>query len=216
MTFSELISETFRKLREVQSDPRYWMEEDVRTAINEGYAEISDAAEWNERYQVVDILLDRPYYDARTVLRSGFLVLGPAFNITTNRWLIQASPRDLEFGDLRWEERQAEPDYFMIRGLWWFSYWPWKNLASGQVKQYYVAMPTPLEDDEDEPGFHSSVHYGLVEYALSDLFAQDGETDLAWEHWKAYLGYEAALTGVKNSRSSIPLNRGMGNSDSGS
>ena len=216
MTFSELIAETFRKLREVRSDTRYWMEEDVRTAINEGYVEISDAVEWNERYQIVDILLDRPYYDARTVLRSSFLVLGPAFNVTTSRWLIPTVPRDLEVGDLRWEERQAEPDRFLIRGLWWFSYWPWKHLASGQVKQYYCALPTPLEEDEDEPGFHSSCHYGLVEYALADLFAQDGETDLAWVHWKAYLVYETTLHGRKHGRSSIPLNRGMGRSDSGS
>lgn len=213
MTFRQLIDETFRDLREVNSDPRYWSEEDVKTSINEGYAEISDAAEWNEKFQVVNILKDRPYYDARTVLRSSMLTLGPAFNVTTSRWLIPVVSLDLEAGDVRWEERIAEPDHFMVRGLWWFSYWPWKGLAEGKIKQYYTALPTPLDEDTDEPGFHHSLHRGLVEYALFDLFAQDGEVDLAWARWKSYLTYEAALGGMKQGRSSIPLHRGMNRSD---
>lgn len=215
MTFGELKEETFRRLREVQPDPRYWMEEDVEGALNEGYVELSDVTEWNEKFQVVDILKDRPYYDARTALRSSFLVLGPAFNITTNRWLTPTVPRDLEIGDLRWEQRVAEPEFFMIRGLFHFSYWPWKGIERGSVKQYYVALPAPMSDDEDEPGFNSNLHYGLVEYALFDLFAQDGETDLAWSHWKEYLTYEQQLYGTKQSRNSIPLNRGAAGSDNG-
>ena len=125
--------------------------------------------------------------------------------MSTSRWLIPVIPRDLEASDLRWEERQAEPEYFMVRGLWWFSYWPWKHIAAGKIKQSYVALPQLLEEEEDEPGFDNSLHYGLVEYALFDLFAQDGETDLAWQHWKEYLQYEQAITGSKQGRASIPL-----------
>lgn len=216
MTFGELIAETNRKLREVQADPRYWNEDDVKESLNEGYVEISDAVEWNEKYQIIEILKSQSYYDARTVLRSGYLVLGPAYNMTTSRWLIPVTPRDLEFGDLRWEEREAEPEYLMVRGLWWFSFWPVKQIAEGKVKQYYHALPTPLEDEEDEPGFHSSLHYGLVEYALFDLFSSDGETDLAWQHWKEYLTYESALHLMKQGRASAPLQRGMGRSENGS
>jgi hypothetical protein len=108
MTRGELKTEVMRRLREVSDGTEVmWRDTDVEYALNEGYMEISDATEWCERFQVVDLLIDRPYYDARTLLRKGFLALGPAFNITTNRWLTMTTTHHLDQCDWQWEGRLA-------------------------------------------------------------------------------------------------------------
>ncbi len=77
------------------------------------------------------------------------------------------------------------------------------------MKQYYKALPTPLSEDDDEPGFHDAYHYGLVEYALFDLYAQDAESNLALAHWQAYLGYETQLYEFTQRRAGMPLMHGV-------
>jgi hypothetical protein len=209
MTFGEITTEVLRRLREVSDGTEvFWRDTDVHTAINEGYAEISDATEWNEQWERIDLLVNRPYYDARTLLGDEFLVAGPAFNMTTNRWLIPTTTLHLDEGDWQWETRLAEPDRFIIRGLWWIGYWPIRNSEDGRIKQYYIAVPDPMTDDEDVPGFHQSFHYGLVEYALFDLHAQDGEFTLAADSWREYLIYEEKLRRYVQNRASIPLRHG--------
>lgn len=204
MTRAEIRAEVFRRLRESSSLPVFWQETDINVSMQEGYEEIADATEWYETYQTISILKDRPYYDARTLIRDQFLVLGKAFNVTTDRWLTAVKPGDLDLNDLRWERRATEPEYVMVRGLWWIGYWPVKGAAVGKVKQYFIGLPPPLEDDDDEPRFEEEVHYGLVEYVLWDLFAQDGEVDLAWAAWKEYLRYEGMLGVIKGKRNRVP------------
>lgn len=208
MTFSEIREEVRRRIQELTGQQVFWTDEEIDQAIHEGEDEFADAAEWYERWQTIDILKDRPYYDLRTTIRFDFLVAGPVFNETTNRWLIPVTPHDLSSGDLRWEERVSEPEFFMMRGLWWLSLWPWKRLESGQVKQYYRALPRHMVNEEDEPGFHRTFHYGLVEYAVSDLLSQDGETDLALTVWKLYQEYEAGAAVYYNNRAYIPTIHG--------
>lgn len=204
MTFAEIREEVRHRLQELTGTEVFWTDEEIDAAIHEGEDEFADAAEWYERYQSVDILEDRPYYDARTTIRRDFLVAGPAFNETTNRWLIPIRPLDLSNGDRRWEERVAEPEYIMIRGLWWISYWPWKGIEIGTIKQYYRGLSPHMAEDNDEPGFHRAFHYGLVEYAVSDLLSQDSETDLAIATWKLYKNYEEGLIAYVNGRNAIP------------
>lgn len=216
MTFGEIRSEVRRRLRESSDSPVFWSDTDIDTAINEGVAEIADATEFYEKWQKVDLLKERPYYDMRTVARDDFLVCGPAYNLTTNRWLIPVTPRDLDLGDFRWEERRAEPDRFMVRGLWWVGYWPVKSEAVGEIKQYYIGLPDAMADDEDVPPLHTSHHHAIVEFALADLFAQDGETNLAWASWKEYTDYETKIRAWMQSRTSIPMQRGLRPSEYGS
>lgn len=201
-------TEVFRRLSESTDLPVMWQEEDVALALNEGYMEISDATEWYETFQVIDLLDNQPYYDLRTVLRKGLLRIGAAFNVTTSRWLVPAYAVDLDRGDRRWFQRHEEPDHVIMRGLWWLCYWPIKEGASGQIKQYYRALPSPLSESTDEPGFHNQFHEALISYAIADLFAQDGETDLAWQNWKEYEEYEAKLRAFTTSRNRIPMNHG--------
>lgn len=214
MTFGEIKSTVFDRLRESADSPVFWSETDVAQAINDGYAELADACEFHEKHQNIPLMPDRPYYDMRRIAREGFLVCGPAYNLTTGRWLEPTSHFQLE---PKWELRQGEPDRFIVRGLWLVGYWP-INGAQGSpttIKQYYVGSPDSMQFDEDEPQFHTSFHYGLVEYALFDLFAQDGEVDLAWAAWKEYLRYEMGLKASTAGRLNIPRVRRMGRSIGG-
>src|SRR5688572_21230412 len=192
MTLTEMRAEVYRRLRESTDSPTMWTDADINQALQEAYQELADACEFHEKWQRIELLADRPYYDLRHLTRDEFLVAGPVFNETTNRWMIPTTPSDLDVTDLRWEERIAEPERFMVRGLWWLGYWPVTSAPGGSLKQYYVGLPDALEDD-DAPAIHTAYHYALVEYALWDLFAQDGEVDLAWASWKEYLGYELRL-----------------------
>lgn len=208
MTFGEMKAEVFRLLRESSSSPVMWAEADVEQALNEGYMELSDETEWYERYQTVEILDKQPYYDARTLFRHPFLRISAAYNFQTSRWLIPASPQEFDRSDRRWQERNAEPEFFFTRGLWWLCYWPVKPVNSGTIKQYYKALPPALAEEDDVPGFHSSLHYALVEYALADLYSQDGEPSMTWEHFKRYMEYEAKMSDQTGNRNKIPLAHG--------
>lgn len=210
MTFAQIKADVFRRLEESSSSPVFWTVADVSAAINEAYMELSDQAEWHETSKPLRLLGSRPYYDARTALGSDCLTVGRAFNETTNRWLQPVVPRDLDPYDPRWERVTGQPQHLLVRGLWWFGYWPQIASDTGSVLQFYTKLPEPLTDDTDEPGFPNTLHTALVEGALFELWSQDGETDLALEAWQAYLAYETALDDWLNGRLSVPQVRGYG------
>lgn len=210
MTFAQLKAETFRRLNE-SSSPVFWTEADVEDALNDGYAEISDATGWYEKSATIDVLSDRPWYDLRDIIGSTFLALGPTFNVTTNRWLTPSSVRDLDSRDRRWETNTGQAQRVMTQTLWWMGFWPRVQADTGTVSQYYTALPTPLAADADVPLFPNTFHRGLVDYALTDLWAQDGETARALQAWAAYLTMEAKLQAWVDQRASVPTRRGFGN-----
>lgn len=210
MTFAQLKTHTFSRLEESATVPVFYTEADVEAALNAGLAELSDASEWDERFQTIDLLDDRPWYDGRTVIGSHLLTLGPAFSDDTNRWLIPTAGIELDRADTRWERVPGYPQRVLTNGLWWFSYWPRMGSDLGTVKQYFTALPDDLDDDTDEPGFPEPYHYGLVEYAVYDLFAQEGESAVAMQSWAEYLRYEASLTAFMTGRLSEPILLGYG------
>ena len=209
MTFAEMQEQVWRCLEE-STRHVWWTDDEVKQAIWDGEDEIADATEWLERYQMINVLEDRPYYDLRTDIRRNFLVAGPAFNVTTNRWLIPMRVRDFDAYDRRWEAHYAEPSYCTMRGIWWLGLFPRKTSAQGLIKQYYRALPIHMSEDSDEPGFHRVFHQGIVEFALSDLYAQDGEVDLALGRWNEYQRYEAGLKDYVQGRASVPMVRAAG------
>jgi hypothetical protein len=190
MTFAALRTDVFRRLNESSTTPVFWTEDDVENALNEGYAELSDQTEWYERWLSIDLLNNRPYYDLRTVVPRTVLSIRAAFNEQTNRWLTPSRVADVETYDRRWEKKIGSD--------------------AGTVKQYYTALPDPMVLDDDEPGFPDAFHPGLVEYAVADLWAQDAETDLALQAWRAYLSYETALQAWVDGRVSVPMVHGHG------
>lgn len=208
MTLAELKAEVFRRLEESSTAPVFWTAADVELALNDGLVEISDATEWCEDILTVDLLRQRPYYDMRYMTRRPVLRLGAAFNEQTSRWLTPVVPTDLDAGYRQWEITQGEPTHQMVRGLWFLGYWPLAPADAGTVRQHYTTLPPRLLVDTDEPAFPETVHYGLVEYALADLWAQDAEASKASAAWQTYVAYEQALKDWVEGRAAIPLVHG--------
>ncbi len=207
MTFAELKQEVSRRLAEV-GDRVVWSEQEIADAINEGYAEMSDSCEWCERTITIDLLNARPYYDLRTAVPETVLGVGPAFNETTHRWLTPTAVRKLDTQDRRWERGMGQPQRLVLRGLWWAGLWPRVTADGGTLRQSYTALPAPLVEEDDEPGFPAVFHDGLVAYSLADLFAMDGESARAVAAWREYLAVEAALRAWVDERGSRPRTHG--------
>lgn len=210
MTKAELRTETFRRLEASEVSETFFSTDDVDDALNEGYLELSDAAEWYELSRTVDVLASRPYYDVRTVFDGqDILTPGKAYHEDTNRWLVPVSTRDLDGLYRRWEQVTGAPDSMLMRGLWWLMYWPITGSESGTVKQYATALPDELDEDEDEPVFEAVYHEGLIDYALSILLPQAGEVGAALEAWGRYLACEAGLAQRVSGRGGVPMRHGF-------
>ena len=207
MTFAELKAQTFRRLREV-SPGVFASEADIEQAINEGYQEISDATEWCERWQTIDLLRERPYYDLRTVVGPSLLAISAAYHEDNNRWLVPTSLHELDGIDRRWEARIGPPERLLTRGLWWLGYWPRAGSDSGTIKQYYISLPDALADDDEEPGFPEPFHEALADFAVADLVAQDAEAKQAMLAWDSYLAREAGLRKWVRERAEVQTVRG--------
>ena len=206
MTFAELRTEVFRRLDEDSADPAFWTAADINTALNEAYEELSDSSEWHERNAILKLLSKRTYNDLRFALGSGEIVLTlkHAYNSTTRRWLDPVELRDLDYRTFhQWEDITGEPEKFFLRGLFWLGTFPKQNTDSGNLKLYYTAIPPAMSADTDEPGFPEEFQHGLIEYALGDLLAQEGETQKGLAHFREYLIYEAGLTGYAQGRISL-------------
>ena len=216
MTLAQLRARVYLKIRESTDSPVMWNDADINNSLNEGLHELADETEFHEVVETVTLQDRIPYYDARTLFGGRFLVAGPSFNKTTNRWMQHYTPLDLQLHDLRWEERIAEPEYVLVRGLHFLRYWPTLNGGGTEIKQYFKALPPYMTADIDVPPFSSTFHEVLIHYALWDLFAQDGEVDLAWASWKEYVEWEGRLRAHSDGRRSLPLRHGWRESNYGS
>lgn len=210
MTFAEMQTEVFRRLREASCSGVYFSTYDIQDAINAGYMEASDATEWLEEYLEIDLLKARPYYDLFTLIGCNFLSIKPIFDEGSNRWLRPSNVRGLDNCDRRWERVVGTPQRFVLRGLRWLGLFPRTNADSGVEKLYYTRLPEPLCADDDEPGFPEAYHTLCVDFALADLWAQDAESKLALGAWGDYLEGEGKLQLWVNGREARPLTRVLG------
>lgn len=197
-------TEVFRRLHESSSSPVFWTATDVKAALNDGLEEISDSTEWYERQTTMNLWSGRTYQSLLGILPETTLAVRRIFNNQTNRWLIPEDVRDLdERTYVQWENNQGEPQRWLIRGLWWLGIWPKPNGDSGTLRLYASSIPAAMSADSDEPAFPKEYHQGLIEYALYDLLAQDGESKLALGRWQAYLVFEEGLRQYVEGRQKI-------------
>lgn len=208
MTFAELQTELFRRLDEDSVAPSFWSLTDIKRALNEGYAELSDASEWYERALMLPRLSNRTYYDLRAIVGTSFLSPRRCYNAVSSTWLQCVNLRELDNRTYqRWEVNTGEPAKMMQRGAWWFGVYP-KPSEDGDgnnLRLYCTAMPPPMVLDQDRPGFPREFHPGIVAYGLFDLLAQEAETAKAMQHYGEYSAIETALT--RHVRSRIQMDR---------
>jgi hypothetical protein len=201
MNFGQMQTEVRRKLNE--SSATFWTDDDIKEALNDGYEEISDETEWYEREATIETMAARLYHDLRTVLSDTFLSLRRVFNTTTNRWCYPTTHREMDRTYSQWELTTGENMRVTMRGLWWLAQWPKRPGDSGRTRVIYTGMPPAMSASTDTPGFPKEFHKGIVEYALSDLKAQERESKKSIAHWAEYKVYEGALKRWVNGRQSL-------------
>lgn len=200
MDFSSLQTEVQRRAED--SGASVWSAVEVKAAINDGYEDISEHTEWYERSATVTTDATNNYYDLTnsSILSDTFLSPRAVFNSTTNRWLDMCDVRELDLSRVQWENNTGQPQKWFIRGLWHLGIWP-KAVASLSFR--HSAIPAALSASSDTPGFPQEFHFALVEYALADLFAQDGEPKKAEAHWRKYFDLAASLKAFVDNRQKI-------------
>ena len=208
MDFGSLKVEVGRRLAEVQGR-LFWTEAEIGEAVNLGLQELADSTEFYEQHLDIELLNDRAYYDLRHVIGPDFLALRPAYNEQTNRWLIPSTVRHLDAHDRRWERVTGEPQRIVLRGLWWLGLYPRVQADAGRIRQYYVALPPALVEDEDEPPIPEAFQEALIDFGLADLFAIDGESAFALAAWARYLAGEADLAAWVEHRAADPMRHGF-------
>ena len=194
-------TEAFTRLEENSSSPRFWALADIKAALNEGLEEMSDSSEWYERNYAIPHVAAQVYTDLKASLGSD-QILTPkhAFNNQTNRWIEFKDVRDLDNERLEWETVTGEEEKCILRGLWWLGTFPHPAASSGSLTLYFTALPPTMVSDSDTPGFPDEYHYGIVEYALGDLFSQERDYVKSLSHFKAFLPYDAGLKHYVESR----------------
>lgn len=184
-----MVDRVLETLDEELDDPIYWSRSDVETAINEGMVTLADYTEYHEVALTIPQLAFRQYYDLRAHVQRGEQFLAPrrVHNLANNRWLPWSDTRVLDHTLYnQWEGTPSACEKVVTRGLFWLGVYGTASGDSGTLRASAVTIPNLLIDDSDEPQFPRQFHLGPVEYALYDLEVQDGELDLALEHYEAF------------------------------
>lgn len=208
MTFSEMRAKVRTKLNAATSV--FFTDDDIDTAINDGYAEMADATEFYERQTTIPMIEGHTYYDLSLNLWETFLSPRRAQNVTTSKWLEPTNPLELDLHTFpQWEQTTGEPEKHWLRGNWWYGVFPKPSRDSLGIRFYFTAIPQSMSDDEDEPQFPREFHEGLIWFAVSDLFAQKRETKKALSYWKRYQDFETALQAYVDGRTNLAATRVM-------
>ena len=202
MNFGEMQTEVNRILEENEVNPVIYTGAEIKNALNEAYEELSDTTEWYERSVNMELTADKMYYNMRVQVPEDFLAFRRAFNVQTNQWLCPTSYKELDGHTRNWQTNTGEPQYSMLRGMYWLGLWPVPDTTGSFIKVYYTAMPVALTDDTDEPVIPREYHHGLTEYAAADLLAIAGETKKALYRFSEYARWEERFKQYVNSRMS--------------
>ena len=203
MTFAELQSAVRTEMHE--SGTEFYSDQDIKDAINDGYAEMADATEFYERQWNVLMLKWRTYYDLSTILPDTFLSPRRCWSNQAQWWLQPSNPLEMDRHTFaQWELTKGAPDRYWMRGNWWLGVFPKTSTEGGTIIRFVgTAIPTAMSDSTDVPAFPREFHRGLVEYAKYDLYAQQRETKKSLAEWKIYSQYQAALAGFVEGRTSL-------------
>ena len=202
MTFGAMIDRTRMKLNEATA--AFYSDDDIKLALNEGYAEMADATEFYERQAYVPMLTKRTYYDLSLILPDTFLSPRRVYNPRTSNWLEPTDPVNLDLHMFpQWELTEGEPEQYIMRGNWWFGVFPKPTQDGVGLRFYYSAIPPAMSGATDTPEFPEEFHEGLIEFALSDLKGQRRETAKALSHWQRYIAFQEGLKAYADGRTRL-------------
>lgn len=204
MTFGEMKQQVFQRLAELDVEDDFFSTQDVEESLNEALIELTDATEWYEVTQTLNMLTDRTYYDLRSALSDRFLSINAVLNNETNRWCEMSVPRLFDSQTARqWEIARYASDHVFMRGLWWLGVFGLPTTDSQSLRVSFAALPPELVLDSDRLDIPTELNLALVEYALYDLLVQDSETGLAMIQWDEFGLEQAKFEAHVGSRTKI-------------
>jgi hypothetical protein len=160
-------------------------DERLDEAINEGMIDLAENTEFYERNTTVNQIAGRTYYDLRGILSPNFIRPKAIYNSTTGLWLEKIASKELVTD--RWELDTGDARIWFVRGLYHFGVHPHTNANAGTFKIYYSCVPSELVNGSDTVTDLPVDHGGAIElYALYDLYAQEGMTEMAMKNWELY------------------------------
>jgi hypothetical protein len=216
MNLSELEQAVYLELAESPTAPVYWGSAEIRSALNEGYEEISDASEWYERVTPLTFRARQIYYDLRGLGKTAVLTVLRVFAQPNVRWLAATHVRELDGAAInypnypQWQGVRALSRFFFMRCAWWLGFHPSPSGDGEIVRLHHTSLPPGMVQDGDEPGFPEEFHLGLVHYACYELRAREKETGLSLGYWQDYQEYEGRLMAYSQSRVSRDYPSRMG------
>ncbi len=195
MNLSEYRADIFARLNENAVTPAFWAEADVDLAVNHGLEDLADVSEYYEVSQSINLAANATYYNLLSLCAKEPLTTNAVWNAQTSRWLSPTTVAELDNEThVRWEKVTGPPEKWFVRGLYKLGLFPKPPASSGTITVYHSAIPARLVNPTDAPAdLPADYRYALIEYALFELLAQDGEIREALVHYNNYLGYRVGL-----------------------
>jgi hypothetical protein len=164
----------------------------LNEAINEAMLDLSEATEFYEKNVTVTQIAGRTYYDLRGILSPNFIRPKAIYNSKTGLWLNQVATKDLIVD--RWELDTGDARIWFQRGLYHFGVHPHTTANAGTFKIYYSCNPDELVNGSDTVTDLPHDYDGVIQLcALSDLYSQEGLTEMAVKYWQLYKEGEEGL-----------------------
>lgn len=191
-TLSDLRDEIRRRFE--QSSTTRLSDERLDAALNAGLEELGERSEFVETYVVVPILGGRTYYDLRGILPDEAIRVTAIWSPKSHWWLKGAHIREFPFR--QWEKAAGMPRRFWMKGLFHLGIFP---RPDGTVSDpsapegihlhvYFTAVPTALaHSDQRIFTLPDDLSDAVEEYAMYELYVQEGETPKALLHWNHFL-----------------------------
>ena len=221
MDFLALQNAVFGELSEDPAVQAFWTLDDVKSAINEGYEEMSEISEWYDSTYSLTLSSGVRYYNlfapTSTTSYPQILYVAKVYDSTVRRWLTPISTQDLDKTNPVWEQAtSASPEHFILRGAFRFGVFPLPTqtrvltLYTKNIPQGSAVDAPALVNDTDTPGFPDDFHYGIVAYAVYRLLCEDGEYKKAMLQFSEFASCADLLRKWTDNRGSIPMTRVMG------
>lgn len=186
-TFAELKA-SIRARYESSSTTRL-SEERLEKVLNEGIEEVAERTEFYETYIVVPILGGRTYYDLRGILPDEAIRVTNIWVPKTHWWLKGAHMREFPFW--QWEKAAGSPRRWWMRGLLHMGVFPRLDTTpedsssdASHMHVYFTAVPKALTSASQRIyQLPPDLYDAIEEFAMYDLYVQDGETPKGLQHW---------------------------------